>query len=463
MVKVMVRALPRLRGIPRIACPEDHEEEDKAGVDTGIDRTAVWASTLPLHSTGSNQAMQGAGPPLIRQPQSQASQRGAEAASERRPSPADRDANKICMQRTSHPTRRRDSPSPTPDTYRLQRMARRDWPTPTTSFQKPSDFGAIPKRKAHKSPPTDYFDHHAMSAPELETLADLDPPMIEKSSSGSSRKVIVTKKVQDREIPIWGSPSVINKDSTDSDTSSPDIDKLLYKTLGSKPEPMTPEEMEDYLSKLCTGSKARTKQASPTELLTPGEQKAWSLIAAEAKPSQTKLSPDQRLSTLNHSAKNCTGDHVHSQCQHKIRPGTQLGSPPNMNKTLPEVSFPRRPLSPKSWLSQQMEHKAQHQHQQQDKVMFCVGPDDEVDEDASTVTEPKAITNGHGLAPEVPAVPVQSSNPTTQSPPFKNRLSDPALPSANPVAAVPSPGSNRASSLLKSVMRRDLAQQLEVQ
>ena len=137
-----------------------------------------------------------------------------------------------------------------------------------SSCQRQLEFGAIPKKRLpHKSPP-DYFDHHAMSAPELELLAgdsSTEVPDKSKTSRSASPKVIITKKSSSQGYVEPGptswlmtssAKSVISQD-TDSDNSSPDIDKILHKTLGNQIDPMTPGEIQAYLADLCLSQGAR--------------------------------------------------------------------------------------------------------------------------------------------------------------------------------------------------------------
>lgn len=519
MVKVMVRALPRLSGIPRVQCNEgdddDEEEKEENGstagaAGSGLDRAAILASTLPLRrvltpplpQAETNQPQSLHQLPktfsilrqqqLLQQQLQQQQQRSADMQDAL--ARATRDAD-LAMQWTlqqQQQQQQRESPSPTHDMHH-QRKARLD--RPNTSFQKSTDFGAIPKRKAHRSPPPDYFDHHAMSAPELDTLTHTEPGKHKAVNS----KVITNKKGTRHspvdQDPLWGSPSyssVISKDSTDSDTSSPDIDKLLNKTLGSKPEPMTPEEMEDYLSRLCI-SRTRTKQPSPTEQLTRAEQKAWRLTTSvtDAKTVHAKLSPDHCLSTPSQSVnyKDGASDFYKSPCSHKLINSSdeehrvithnKISSPVEPAMQCRQTQTPLyRALSPKSWLSQRLE----------DKVKFSIGPKEEEDDTSKLYlqdeldSEAKSVQNGHNshvatVPPESPRVSSQtavsprdrhlpsSTDQTSGSvhsrPPFHKSISDPVPLSPSNLTTV-APGSNRASNLLKSVMRRDLAQQLEV-
>jgi len=137
--------------------------------------------------------------------------------------------------------------------------------------------GAIPKRLPCKTPPPTFYESDcASSAPELDLLAKNQEISDAKSgpsaSENTSPRVIITQKIPTqvyygKEKINWILKNVINNgSSTDSDSSSPDIDRYLNKTLANRLEPLSPAEMEDYLETLCTvpsrGKKACDNQNS---------------------------------------------------------------------------------------------------------------------------------------------------------------------------------------------------------
>ena len=175
------------------------------------------------------------------------------------------------------------SPPPQPtqdaDTARWRRS-----PVGATSADKTvvssRDTGAVPKRGPtltrkypQKSQP-DFSDQHALSAPEFDPLPatsqqQQQQPQVKSQTKlsnnhllgqdeekmASSPKVIITHKnpvhnYYTKDMPVaWA--VLGSRDSTDSDNSSPEIDRILNKTLARQLEPLSPQEMDTYLSNLC--------------------------------------------------------------------------------------------------------------------------------------------------------------------------------------------------------------------
>lgn len=146
------------------------------------------------------------------------------------------------------------------------------------------DSGAVPKRplsrKYPQKPQPDFSDEHAQSAPELDSMssAPQTPSCLGNSctkncneSMSSSPKVILTQRTAipnlfTRDLTVaW---ATMSRESTDSDTSSPEIDRLLSKTLARQTEPLSPAEMDAYMNIMCPGltdKKCNSKMAvSPT-------------------------------------------------------------------------------------------------------------------------------------------------------------------------------------------------------
>ena len=441
-VTVMVRSLPRLASIPRLPCLDLHKDGEQ-------ENGAQQAAYVPPKCTVSSED-------IWHDPEQQRQQQLSDkqspcAVQTAQPQPAVQTQPLPNISNLLHlaQQRHRETPSPTQDLTHQQHNK-----TPqergALSFQKSNEFGAISKCKTHKSAPLDYFDKHAMSAPELDTISQ---PGEKKNVQSTSPKVIITKKSiagqnnLDLDMPTWGSPSylsVISKDNTDSDTSSPDIDKFLNKTLGSKPELMTPQEMETYLSRLCI-SRSHTKQASPTEQLTPGEQKVW----------QPKSTDNSHTCTLLKTVSGAVDVEFTSKADQTC------------------AKSPNRVASPKSWLTLKLEHK--------DKVKFSLGPDNDETKEweqqlqkeqqgTTNAVSTTCVQNGHApLSPESPIAvhdrtassPSNSYCPPTATFKLHKSISVPA--GLTPGSMAPAlTGVGRASSLLKSVMRRDATQQLEV-
>ena len=131
--------------------------------------------------------------------------------------------------------------------------------------------GAIPKRPPCKSPPPPpafYESDCASSAPELDSLSPEHDDAIPQAttSDATSPKVILTQKAPHpayygKEKVNWVLRNIVsNNSSTDSDSSSPDIDRFLNKNLANRLEPLSPAEMENYLKKLCNTTSSHGKK-----------------------------------------------------------------------------------------------------------------------------------------------------------------------------------------------------------
>ncbi len=146
--------------------------------------------------------------------------------------------------------------------FKLARSPQGLLPHPQSSDLKHT--GAIPKcLPSRKSPPESCYDRnrHTKSVPDLDMFGE--PPA--SASQAPSPKVIVTKKSSPqayygKDRSNWFLQNVLGKDSgTDSDGSSPDIDRYLNKTLVNRLEPLSPQEMESYLAGLCTTKSKRDR------------------------------------------------------------------------------------------------------------------------------------------------------------------------------------------------------------
>ena len=144
-------------------------------------------------------------------------------------------------------------------------------PEDMPSYHPMQHLGAIPKRASflHKSPPDtqtvrDLFPHNP---PFQADPAPLPPTADQpRSLKAESPKVLFSKKSPGqvyyaREEPWWVS-SVTTQESEGSDGSSPEIDKFL-KNMSTSVQPLSPDEIQNYLSKLSFHQNRNHKDISP--------------------------------------------------------------------------------------------------------------------------------------------------------------------------------------------------------
>lgn len=316
------------------------------------------------------------------------------------------------------------------------------------------ESGAIPKKSVPKksSPSWSVEQQHAKCAPDVDVYHCGVQPKTKVVAD--SPKVLLTKTspslaFYQRDELWWGNKG--SRDSTDSDQSSPEIDRYL-KDMRSRVEPLSPEEIQTYLASL---SVKRTKDTSPlTRTPSPAEAAVPSLTKVL---SPTSLCQEERLGeyTKNTACSDTSnGCAAKQESQKSFKSPVKAVSPNPQNQTDTEVgkkcymSPSPRPISPLTKQLQQETNGVHHSQQSSngvDKVQFSIGDveDEEFENGMDVAQNGSSQVHSH-----------TASSPTDYLPHYPR----PAFHKSKSMGGnVPGfTGFHKAKPLLKTVMKKDL-------